>query len=40
VRELRVADVSVLPTIVRGHTNAPSVLIGAKAAELIAAANR
>jgi choline dehydrogenase len=40
VRALRVADASVMPTIIRGHTNAPSVLIGAKAADLIAAANR
>ncbi|HTQ21437.1 MAG TPA: GMC family oxidoreductase N-terminal domain-containing protein [Mycobacterium sp.] len=37
---LRVADASVMPTIIRGHTHAPSVLIGAKAADLIAAANR
>jgi choline dehydrogenase len=29
-----------MPTIIRGHTHAPSVLIGAKAADLIAAANR
>jgi len=40
VRGLRVADASVMPTIIRGHTHAPSVLIGAKAADLIAAANR
>jgi choline dehydrogenase len=40
VRGLRVADASVMPTITRGHTNAPSVLIGAKAADLIAATNR
>ena len=40
VRGLRVADASVMPTITRGHTHAPSVLIGAKAADLIAAANR
>jgi choline dehydrogenase len=39
VRGLRVADASVMPTIIRGHTHAPSVLIGAKAADLIAAAN-
>jgi choline dehydrogenase len=32
---LRVADASVLPTIIRGHTHAPSVLIGEKAADLI-----
>ena len=32
---LRVADASVMPTIIRGHTHAPSVLIGEKAADLI-----
>jgi choline dehydrogenase len=40
VRGLRVADASVMPAIIRGHTNAPSILIGAKAADLIIAANR
>jgi choline dehydrogenase-like flavoprotein len=35
VEGLRVADASVMPTIVRGHTHAPSVLIGEKAADLI-----
>jgi choline dehydrogenase len=39
VRGLRIADASVMPIITRGHTHAPSVLIGAKAADLIAAAN-
>jgi choline dehydrogenase len=34
---LRVADASVMPAIVRGHTHAPSVLIGEKAADLIRA---
>ncbi|MET8875128.1 GMC family oxidoreductase N-terminal domain-containing protein [Nocardia sp. NPDC004604] len=38
VRGLRVADASVMPTIIRGHTNAPSILIGAKAADLITTA--
>jgi choline dehydrogenase-like flavoprotein len=32
---LRVADASVMPGTVRGHTHAPSVLIGEKAADLI-----
>jgi choline dehydrogenase len=40
VRGLRVADASVMPIITRGHTHAPSVLIGAKAADLILAASR
>jgi choline dehydrogenase-like flavoprotein len=34
---LRVADASVMPHLVRGHTMAPSVFIGRRAAELIAA---
>jgi choline dehydrogenase-like flavoprotein len=37
VHGLRVADASVMPTIIRGHTHAPSVLIGDKAADLIRA---
>ncbi|SPM30594.1 GMC family oxidoreductase [Mycobacterium terramassiliense] len=40
VRGLRVADASIMPSIIRGHTHAPSVLIGAKAADLIVEANR
>ncbi len=32
---LRVADASVMPSIIRGHTHAPSVLIGEKASDLI-----
>jgi choline dehydrogenase len=35
VHGLRVADASVMPAIIRGHTHAPSVLIGEKAADLI-----
>lgn len=35
VEGLRVADASVMPSTVRGHTHAPSVLIGEKAADLI-----
>ena len=35
VTALRVADASVMPAIIRGHTHAPSVLIGEKAADLI-----
>ena len=35
VEGLRVADASVMPAIIRGHTQAPSVLIGEKAADLI-----
>ncbi|MFC9871222.1 GMC family oxidoreductase [Nocardia salmonicida] len=32
---LRVADASVMPTIIRGHTHAPSVVIGERAADLL-----
>jgi choline dehydrogenase len=39
VHGLRVADASVMPTIIRGHTHAPSMVIGAKAADLITGAN-
>jgi len=37
VAGLRVADASVMPRIVRGHTNAPSIAIGVRAGELLAA---
>jgi choline dehydrogenase len=37
VEGLRVADASVMPSTVRGHTHAPSVLIGEKASDLLLA---
>lgn len=35
VTGLRVADASVMPTVIRGHTNAPAIVIGEVAADLI-----
>lgn len=37
---LRVADASVMPNIVRGHTHAASMLIGARAVDLITVSKR
>lgn len=35
VRGLRVADASIMPVLVRGHTHAPSMFIGAQAADFL-----
>jgi len=37
VESLRVADASVMPTVISGNTNAPSIMIGERAADLVLA---
>ena len=39
IERLRIADASIMPTLIGGNTNAPAMMIGERAASFIRAAN-
>jgi choline dehydrogenase len=38
IRNLRVADASIMPTLIAGNTNAPAIMIGERCADFVRAA--